>query len=124
MPGEIGVRHSDGFYSYDAKYIDDGAALIVPAELYHQEQSAVQLLALRAFRVLDCSGMARVDMFLTPERDIYLNEINTIPGFTAISMYPRLWAASGLAAPALVARLVELGLERHAARAKLRVTRD
>jgi D-alanine-D-alanine ligase len=124
VPGEIGVRHQDGFYSYDAKYIDDGAALIVPAELYHQEQSAVQLLALRAYRVLDCAGMARVDMFLTPERDIYLNEINTIPGFTAISMYPRLWAASGLSAPALVARLVDLGLERHAARAKLRVTRD
>jgi D-alanine-D-alanine ligase len=124
IPGEIGVRHRDGFYSYDAKYIDDGAELIVPALLHRNEVTAVQLLALRAFRALECAGMARVDLFLTADRDIYLNEINTIPGFTAISMYPRLWAASGLAAEALVSRLVELGLERHAARARLRVTRE
>jgi len=124
IPGEVAVRHGDGFYSYDAKYIDDGAELIVPANLYGHEMGAVQLLALRAYRALDCSGMARVDMFLTADRDIYLNEINTIPGFTAISMYPRLWAASGVGAKELVSRLIDLGLERHAARARLRVTRD
>jgi D-alanine-D-alanine ligase len=122
LPGEIVVRHGDGFYSYDAKYIDDGADLRVPAELFHAEQSTVQLLALRAYRALDCAGMARVDMFMSAERQIYLNEVNTIPGFTAISMYPSLWRASGLEPAALVSELVELGLERHRERQALRTS--
>ena len=123
LPGEIVVTHADGFYSYDAKYIDDGATLKVPADLYHAEQNAVQLLALRAFRAVDCAGMARVDMFLTAERDIYLNEVNTIPGFTAISMYPRLWAASGVPAQELVSELLDLAVARHKERSTLRTTR-
>jgi D-alanine-D-alanine ligase len=123
LPGEIVVEHPDGFYSYDAKYVDDGARLLVPARLSPLEVRGVQLAALRAFRALDCAGMARVDMFLVGEVDLYLNELNTIPGFTAISMYPRLWEASGLPGPALVDRLVELALERHAARARLRTSR-
>lgn len=124
VPGEIAVSHRDGFYSYDAKYIDpDGAALLIPAKLHRQEVTAVQLLALRAFRALDCAGMARVDLFMTAERDIFINEINTIPGFTAISMYPQLWAHSGVGSTALVSRLIDLGIERHRARAKLRTTR-
>ena len=123
-PGEIGVSHADGFYSYDAKYIDpDGAQLIIPAALHHQERTSVQLLALRAFRALDCAGMARVDMFLTEDHEIYVNEINTIPGFTAISMYPQLWEHSGVSAVELVSELIELGVERGRARAALRTFR-
>jgi D-alanine-D-alanine ligase len=123
LPGEIVVRHSDGFYSYDAKYIDDGAELTVPAKLYHAEQNVVQLLALRAFRVLDCAGMARVDLFMSSEHEIYLNEVNTTPGFTGISMYPRLWKASGVEPQKLVSKLIELAIERHRERAALRTHR-
>ncbi len=122
-PGEIVVRHRDGFYSYDAKYLDaDGAELHVPAEVSPTEKVSLQLLALRAFRALGCAGMARVDLFLAGG-EVYLNEVNTIPGFTAISMYPRLWAASGVPGRELVTRLVELGCERHALRQKLRTSR-
>lgn len=124
LPGEIVVDHADGFYSYEAKYIDaEGAKLCVPAELYHAEVGAIQLLALRAYRALDCAGMARVDLFVTADRAVYLNEINTIPGFTAISMYPQLWNKSGLPPTELVSRLVELALERHRRRASLRTRR-
>jgi len=123
VPGEVGVRHDDGFYSYDAKYIDDGADLIIPAPLHHAEVSSIQLLALRAFRALDCSGLARVDLFLTSDRDVFLNEVNAIPGFTAISMYPRLWHASGVDAKELVTQLIELAMERHAERQALRTSR-
>lgn len=123
VPGEIVVRHRDGFYSYDAKYIDDGADLRIPAELYYAEQNAIQLIALRAFHALDCAGLARVDMFMSPDREIYLNEVNTIPGFTAISMYPSLWKASGLEPQALVSTLIDLALERHHERRALRTTR-
>jgi D-alanine-D-alanine ligase len=124
-PGEIVVTHGDGFYSYDAKYIDDtGAKLVIPAKLFRAESDAVQLVALRAFRALDCSGLARVDLFVSPGHDVFLNEVNTIPGFTAISMYPRLWAQSGVAAEQLVDRLIALAFERHALRSALRTSRD
>lgn len=123
LPGEIVVEHGDGFYSYDAKYIDDGAALTIPAKLDEAQRSAVQLLALQAYRQLDVMGMARIDLFLGAEGEVYLNEVNTIPGFTAISMYPQLWRASGLGADDLVTRLVELALERHAERSALRTRR-
>jgi len=123
LPGEIVVGHGDGFYSYDAKYIDDGAALTIPAKLDATQQSAVQLLALQAYRQLDVMGMARVDLFLSVEGEVYLNEVNTIPGFTAISMYPQLWRASGLPSEDLVSRLVDLALERHAERSALRTRR-
>lgn len=123
-PGEINVRHPDGFYSYAAKYIDDGAELSVPARLDEAQATAVQLMAIRAFRALDLSGMARVDMFLSRDGELFLNELNTIPGFTAISMYPRMWAASGLGAEALVTELIEIAFARHAERARLRTRRD
>ena len=124
LPGEIVVQHDDGFYSYDAKYIDaDGAALHVPAQLSPTERSTVQLLALRAFRALDCAGLARVDMFLSRDGELYVNEVNTMPGFTAISMYPALWNASGVDAATLVARLVDLAFARHAAGSALRTAR-
>lgn len=113
--GEV-VPHA-AFYDYGAKYTPGGAELIVPAELPPARAAEVRTLALRAFEVLDCAGMARVDFFLDRATDrLYLNELNTIPGFTATSMYPRLWAASGLPYPALVARLIDLALERHAER--------
>ncbi|MCC6525534.1 MAG: D-alanine--D-alanine ligase [Polyangiaceae bacterium] len=121
-PGEIGVKHADGFYSYAAKYLDpDGAELCIPARLYATEATSVQLLALRAFRALGMEGMARVDMFLDADRNVWLNEVNAIPGMTSISMFPRLWEISGYPPQALVSRLVELGLERHRARAALRI---
>lgn len=123
-PGEINVRHPDGFYSYAAKYIDDGAELSVPARLDDAQAAAVQLMALRAFRALDLCGMARVDMFLSQDGDLFLNEVNTIPGFTAISMYPRMWAASGVDAHALVAELVDVAVARHDERTRLRTRRD
>jgi D-alanine-D-alanine ligase len=113
VPGEIVVQHPDGFYSYDAKYIDEhGATLKLPAEISSQQCADAQALALGAFEVLECEGMARIDLFLQSDGGFLLNEINTIPGFTAISMYPKLWALSGVPASALVTRLIDLALQR------------
>jgi D-alanine-D-alanine ligase len=103
------------FYDYDAKYLDEGSQLVIPAKLTKAEMKKVQTLAAAAFQAVDCSGLARVDFLMDPKtRKIFLNEINTMPGFTSISMYPKLWAASGVAYPELISRLIELGLERHA----------
>jgi D-alanine-D-alanine ligase len=102
------------FYDYTAKYLDEGSQLIIPAKLSKAESKKIQQLAISAFKAVDCSGLARVDFLMDPKnRKIYLNEINTMPGFTAISMYPKLWAASGLAYPELIERLIRLGQERH-----------
>jgi D-alanine-D-alanine ligase len=123
VPGEIVVDHQDGFYSYAAKYIDEtGATIRIPAELSAAQANAVQLLALSTFRALECAGLARVDFFLAPNGDLFVNEINTIPGFTAISMYPKLWEASGIPPKELVARLVDLAIERAERRRKLRTS--
>src|SRR5271165_3530239 len=112
VPGEI-VPGKE-FYDYTAKYLDEGSELIIPAKLTKTETRKVQELAVRAFKAVDCSGLARVDFLMDPKtRKIYLNEINTMPGFTAISMYPKLWAASGLAYADLIDRLIQLGIERH-----------
>ena len=112
IPGEI-VPVKE-FYDYDAKYLDEGSQLIIPAKLSKAETKKVQELAVRAFQAVDCSGLARVDFLMDPNtRKIYLNEINTMPGFTAISMYPKLWAASGLEYSDLIDRLIQLGVERH-----------
>jgi D-alanine-D-alanine ligase len=113
VPGEIEVLAE--FYSYDAKYIDDDQArLHAPAKIPPEADRAVRELAVRAFRALDCSGLARVDFFLLADGSVRLNEINTIPGFTRISMYPRLWGETGIPYRELVARLVDLALERQA----------
>jgi D-alanine-D-alanine ligase len=116
IPGEI-VPVKE-FYDYNAKYLDEGSELIIPAKLTKAETKKVQELAVAAFQAVDCSGLARVDFLIEPgsggARKIYLNEINTMPGFTAISMYPKLWAASGLDYADLIDRLIQLGLERHA----------
>ncbi|HEY6770147.1 MAG TPA: D-alanine--D-alanine ligase A, partial [Candidatus Sulfotelmatobacter sp.] len=112
VPGEI-VPIKE-FYDYNAKYVAEGSSLIIPAKLTKAETKKVQTLAVQAFKAVDCSGLARVDFLMDAKtKKIYLNEINTMPGFTSISMYPKLWAASGLAYPDLIDRLIQLGLERH-----------
>jgi D-alanine-D-alanine ligase len=111
LPGEIITRHD--FYSYNAKYLDEkGARLVIPAELPKRTLKEVQATAVKSFKVLGCEGMARVDFFLRDGREIFVNEINTIPGFTQISMYPKLWEASGLPYGKLIDRLIQLALER------------
>ena len=104
------------FYDYEAKYLSEGSDLIIPAKLTRQQTKQVQQMALAAFKSCDCSGLARVDFLLDPGKTgrIYLNEINTLPGFTAISMYPKLWAASGVKYSELIDRLIQLALERRA----------
>jgi D-alanine-D-alanine ligase len=112
VPGEI-VPHRE-FYDYSAKYLEEGTQLIIPARLPASTAERVRELAIAAFKAIDCAGMARVDFFVSRDgRAVWVNEINTIPGFTPISMYPKLWEASGIPFPELVDRLIELALERH-----------
>jgi D-alanine-D-alanine ligase len=111
VPGEI-VPGAE-FYDYRAKYVDEGTKLEVPARLPVGVAERIQGMAVAAFRAIDGAGMARVDFFVTEPDDVVVNEINTIPGFTTVSMYPRMWEASGLSYPDLVDRLVELAIERH-----------
>jgi D-alanine-D-alanine ligase len=119
-PGEILPAHE--FYSYEAKYVDpEGAELRLPADLPEAIRTEIQELAVAAFRAVECSGMARVDFFVENHTGrVLLNEINTIPGFTNISMYPKMCEASGLPYPELLDRLIELACERHRRRGSLR----
>ena len=111
IPGEIIPTHE--FYSYEAKYLDeDGARLEIPAKLDAATVRRVQEMAVKTFQALNCEGMGRVDFFLTADGTLYVNEINTIPGFTKISMYPKLWEASGIGYTQLIGRLIELAMER------------
>jgi D-alanine-D-alanine ligase len=112
VPGEIIPAEGHGFYDYEAKYLDEGTRLEIPADLDLEVAEEVQRMAVAAFLAIDAAGMARVDFFVR-DREVVLNEINTIPGFTSVSMYPKLWEASGLAYPELLERLVELAVERH-----------
>jgi D-alanine-D-alanine ligase len=117
IPGEIVLSHRDGFYSYDAKYVDaTGAIFRVPADIPAAVGKRVRELSVATFRALELAGMARVDFFLD-RRDgtLYVNEVNTLPGFTEASGYPKMWAASGLPVGALVSRLLDLAVERHLA---------
>ncbi len=117
LPGEI-VPHRE-FYDYTAKYLEEGTKLLIPAKLTEKQVGAFQDYAVRAFRVLECRGMARVDFFLEHRTGkIYLNEINTIPGFTSISMYPKLWEASGIPYRELIDRLIALAFEEHRKKAR------
>ncbi len=123
LPGEI-IPTSD-FYSYEAKYIDaEGALLEVPAKLPDDLVKKVQELAITTFKVLCCEGMARVDLFLTADNQLFVNEINTIPGFTKISMYPKLWEASGLSQTELIDKLLQLALARHEREQQLKTSFD
>jgi D-alanine-D-alanine ligase len=122
VPGEIVPRHE--FYSYEAKYIDEqGAGLEIPAKLPDGVAEKIQETAIRAFRVAGCEGMARVDFFLTADGTTIVNEINTIPGFTSISMYPKLWEASGIPQPELLDRLIQLAIARFERDARLKTSR-
>jgi D-alanine-D-alanine ligase len=117
IPGE--VKPSDEFYSYNAKYIDGKSELVIPADLSAEMTQTVQDLAIKTYKAIDCAGMARVDFLLDNNTNkIYLNEVNTIPGFTSISMYPKLWEASSLQYAALVDELIALALERKTERGK------
>jgi D-alanine-D-alanine ligase len=117
IPGEI-VPHRE-FYDYTAKYLEEGTALIIPAKLKLAQRKKIQALAISAFRVLELLGMARVDFFLEKKGGkLYLNEVNTIPGFTSISMYPKLWEASGIPFRELIDRLITLALEVHQEKAR------
>jgi D-alanine-D-alanine ligase len=122
--GEI-VPKGHEFYDYASKYLDsDGAQLVIPADLSADTAQSIQRMAITAFEAIECWGMARVDFFVRDD-EVWINEINTIPGFTSISMYPKLWEASGLAYDDLVERLIDLAIERHAVeRAKGTVARE
>jgi D-alanine-D-alanine ligase len=121
VPSEIVVSHKDGFYSYDAKYVDpNGASWNCPAQIPPNVAAHVQDLSIATFRALELSGMARVDFFLDRKNHaLYVNEVNTIPGFTAGSMYPKMWEASGLPLRELITTLIELAIERRDARRAL-----
>ncbi|HOP63020.1 MAG TPA: D-alanine--D-alanine ligase family protein [Spirochaetota bacterium] len=120
IPGEILPNHE--FYSYEAKYIDaDGAELVIPARIDEEATEKMQKIAIEAYNVLDCSGMARVDFFLARDTgEMFLNEINTLPGFTSISMYPKLWEKTGIGYVELLDRLIALALERGGSRRNLK----
>jgi D-alanine-D-alanine ligase len=124
VPGEIIVTHKDGFYSYDAKYLDpQGASWQIPADLPAETAAKVKRLSIEAFRSLELAGMARVDFFVDRQSGaLFLNEVNTIPGFTTISMYPKMWEASGLPYAALLDRLIALAMERHTEKQQLRTS--
>ena len=119
VPGEIVV--DGGFYDYDTKYLNDTADLRVPAELTEPQGREIGELALKAFQAIGCSGLARVDFFIeTGSGRIWVNEVNTMPGFTSISMYPRMWASSGVPYPALIHRLIGLAFSRHERKRRIR----
>lgn len=121
LPGEVIPQHD--FYSYEAKYLDqEGAQFQIPVSLPPGVEEKMQQIAVRAYQALCCEGMARIDFFLKDNGEVYVNEINTIPGFTKISMYPKLWVASGLSYSNLLDRLIELAMERHEKESRLKTT--
>ncbi|GGP00847.1 D-alanine--D-alanine ligase [Nonomuraea glycinis] len=112
IPGEVRVEGGQEFFDFEAKYYPDQMSLTVPADIPAEVAEKLRAMAVRAFEALDCEGLSRVDFFYTPDGDLVLNEINTMPGFTSLSVAPQLWAASGLSYPALVDRLIQLALAR------------
>ncbi|WP_392456682.1 D-alanine--D-alanine ligase [Chryseomicrobium aureum] len=119
-----GVLPTKDFYDYSAKYVDGTTNYAIPAEITEQELSDLQQASIDAFKILDCSGLVRADFFLTTDGDVYINEVNTLPGFTPISMYPKLWIASGKTYAELVEELIQLGLERFEEKKHRAYTRD
>jgi D-alanine-D-alanine ligase len=118
------ILPSREFYDYDDKYLLEQAQTVIPADLSPEQTAEIQRLAVECYRAVECEGMARVDFLLeSATGKLYINEINTIPGFTSISMYPKMWEYSGLAMPQLIDRLIELALERHAAKRSLRYSK-
>ena len=122
VPGEI--IPSREFYDYEAKYLDDGVRLLIPAPLTQEQVEEVRRMSAEAFRALDLSGLSRVDFLMAGDTgELFINEVNTMPGFTTVSMYPKMWEASGLAYPDLLDRLIALARERHADKQTLRTSR-
>ncbi|AGH96312.1 D-alanine--D-alanine ligase family protein [Pseudobdellovibrio exovorus] len=112
LPGELIVKHE--FYSYEAKYLDaQGAEIVIPANLTTEQIQAVQTLAKQTYTALGCDGLTRVDFFIRKNGQVYVNEINTLPGFTQISMYPKMWEASGISYSQLISDLIHLAFEKH-----------
>jgi len=120
IPGEIIANQE--FYSYDAKYIDEGAVAVIPVKLDKKTRTKIRELAVKTFKTLNCEGMGRVDFFLAKTGKVYVNEINTIPGFTDISMYPKLWEASGIPQSKLLDILINLAIERFKKEKKLKTS--
>ena len=121
VPGE--VIPVNEFYDYEAKYLKEGSELVIPAPLTTRQQNLVREVSIRAFKTLDCAGMGRVDFLVNRKTGkVFLNELNTIPGFTSISMYPKMWEATGIPYPELLNRLIELALERHREKKHTRFT--
>ena len=106
------ITPANEFYDYEAKYENAASELHIPARISQDLSYQVRDIAVKAFKALDCAGLSRVDFFVTPAQEIYLNELNTMPGFTSISMYPKLWQATGLSYGALLDRLIRLAMER------------
>lgn len=122
VPGEI--KPVASFYDYEAKYKDGNTELIIPAVVTQEMKEELEDMAIRAFKVLDCSGLVRADFFVTADNEVLINEVNTMPGFTPTSMFPLLWQSSGVTYPELIDELIELALERHAEKAKIQYTMD
>ncbi|MDR3601233.1 MAG: D-alanine--D-alanine ligase [Desulfosporosinus sp.] len=122
LPGEVKPAHE--FYSYEAKYANIGSGLLIPAPLDESVIVRLQEMAIRAFRAVEASGLSRVDFFVTSHNELFLNEINTLPGFTEISMYPKLWEATGIPYSELIDRLISLGLERFKDKQSSKISRD
>jgi D-alanine-D-alanine ligase len=121
VPGEVIPGRE--FYDYEAKYLDDSSRTVIPADLPEATAVEIRRLAIAAFEAIDCTGLARVDFLLSRSTgEVVINEINTLPGFTTISMYSKMWEASGVSYPQLIDRLVALALERHAAKQQLRTS--
>jgi len=121
IPGEI--LPSREFYDYEAKYLDEESRTVIPADLTADQTAAIRQMSIEVFRAIDAAGMARVDFLMERQTGkVYVNEINTIPGFTAISMYAKMWAASGLAYPALLDKLIALAQQRHAEKQQLKTS--
>lgn len=122
IPGEVKPAHE--FYTYEAKYSNIGSSLLIPAPLDESIIARLKEMAVEAFRAVEASGLSRVDFFVTSNNEIFLNEINTLPGFTEISMYPKLWAASGIPYSELIDRLISLGLERFQDKQNCKISRE
>jgi D-alanine-D-alanine ligase len=119
QPSPLGeIRHTREFYDYEAKYLDPSTRLVIPAQVPEELSRRIQELAVRGYRAIDCAGMGRMDFFLTEDGQVYIDEVNTLPGFTPGSMYPRLWQHAGLRYDDLIAKLVALALERHKERSR------
>ena len=122
VAGEI--KPNTEFYDYESKYKDNSTSLIIPADISELVESTMKDMAIRAFKILDCSGLVRSDFFVTDEGEVLINEINTMPGFTPVSMYPLLWQKSGLSYPKLIDALIELGIERYEEKQLLQYNKD